>query len=285
MPIILSQRVDEESEYNDVPFVVYHFPKRYRRQITPGDLFLYYQGNRSKKEQRYYFGMGIIGRIDLCEDSEHYNAWFMETCQFICHVPIYNPAGGYYESLDYISVRNSENPPWQNSIRPISDNAFNAIVNAAGAQRFNEAYETIEKTENSLQALVMFNEAYKDCSPHKRDRMINIHTERGSRITNSLKKLLGPYCQICGAEGFVKRNGDRYIEAHHLVQIALSVPSSFCSDNVILVCPTCHRELHYGRDVEVVGQNDKILVRLNNSRECLIRKNTIEYLKENYVSQ
>ncbi|WP_054259861.1 hypothetical protein [Propionispora sp. 2/2-37] len=78
------------------------------------------------------------------------------------------------------------------------------------------------------------------------------------------------FSQICGAEGFVKHNGDRYIEAHHLVQI----------DNVILVCPNCHRELHYGRDVEVVDRGNEILVRLGNMRESLIRKNTINYLEE-----
>ena len=279
MPIILSQRVDTGSDYNDVPFVMYHFPKRYRKQINSGDLFLYYQGNRLNKEQRYYFGTGIIGRIELCDDGGHYNAWFLETHRFTRRVPIYNPAGGYYESLDYASVRKSEIPPWQNSIRPVSDNAFNVILAAAGAQRITEIYGVIEKTENPLQALSLLNDTYKGCSPQKRDRMVSIHIERGSRITNSLKKLLGPFCQICGAEGFIKRNGDQYIEAHHLVQIALSASSSLCSDNVILVCPNCHRELHYGWDVEVADRGDEILVRLGKGMERLIRKNTVEYLE------
>ncbi|SHI78371.1 HNH endonuclease [Propionispora hippei] len=280
MPIILSQRVDTGSDYNDVPFVVYHFPKRYRRQINPGDLFLYYQGNRVKKEQRYYFGTGIIGRIELCEDGEHYNAWFLEAKQFTRRVPIYNPAGGYYESLDYTSIRKSETPPWQNSIRPVSESAFSAILAAAGLQRTDDRYGVIENAENPLQAIRLLNETYKECSPQKRDRMVSLHIERGTRITSSLKKLLGPFCQICGAEGFVKHNGDRYIEAHHLVQIALSASSSLCSDNVILVCPNCHRELHYGRDVEVADRGDEILISLGNVRERLIRKNTVEYLED-----
>jgi hypothetical protein len=279
MPIILSQRVDTGSDYNDVPFVVYHFPKRYRGQINIGDFFLYYQGNRLKREQRYYFGMGIIGKVELCEDGEHYNAYFLETCQFPHRVPIYNPAGGYYESLDYRSVRKSELPPWQSSIRPVSEVAFNAIVHAAGVEQPPEVYGIIEKAENPLQAIKILNDFYKDCSPQRKDRMVNIHIERGSRITNSLKSILGPFCQICGAEGFIKRGGDRYIEAHHLVQIALNVLNSLCSDNVILVCPTCHRELHYGRDVTVIDQGDMIFVKLGKDRERTIRKNTIEYLE------
>ncbi|CUH95684.1 hypothetical protein P22_1761 [Propionispora sp. 2/2-37] len=167
MPIILSQRVDAGSDYNDVPFVVYHFPKRSRRQINPGDLFLYYQGNRLKKEQRYYFGTGIIGKIELCEDGDHYNAWFLEAKRFIRRVPIYNPAGGYYESLDYASVRKSETPSWQNSIRPVSESAFSAILAAAGMHRTVNICGVIEKTENPLHALGLMNETYKDCSPAK----------------------------------------------------------------------------------------------------------------------
>lgn len=30
---ILSHRIDKESGYDDIPFQVYHFPKRYRNQI------------------------------------------------------------------------------------------------------------------------------------------------------------------------------------------------------------------------------------------------------------
>lgn len=37
MKIILSKRIDTESEYEDVPFSSYHFLKRYRNQIYLGD--------------------------------------------------------------------------------------------------------------------------------------------------------------------------------------------------------------------------------------------------------
>ena len=49
MKIILSQRIDTDTDYEDVPFETYHFPKRYRTQIRPGDRFIYYQGNRYKR--------------------------------------------------------------------------------------------------------------------------------------------------------------------------------------------------------------------------------------------
>jgi hypothetical protein len=45
MNIILAQRIDYESGYEDIPFQLYHFPKRYRNQIRCGDMFIYYQGD------------------------------------------------------------------------------------------------------------------------------------------------------------------------------------------------------------------------------------------------
>ena len=47
MLIILSQKIDTESPYSDEPFNSYHYPARYRNQIHEGDVFVYYQGNRS----------------------------------------------------------------------------------------------------------------------------------------------------------------------------------------------------------------------------------------------
>jgi hypothetical protein len=61
LPIVLSQRIDTKSSYDDIPFVQYHYPSRYSNQIHTGDLFIYYQGDRFKKENRYYFGTGVIG--------------------------------------------------------------------------------------------------------------------------------------------------------------------------------------------------------------------------------
>ena len=49
-------------------------------------------------------------------------------------MPIYLPDGGYIEQLGYDSVRKSVNPPWQSSIRPLSREAFDYILNAAGVQ-------------------------------------------------------------------------------------------------------------------------------------------------------
>ena len=57
MIVVLSQKVDSESEYADKLFDLYHYPARYRNQLHKGDIFVYYQGNRFDKSQRTILGL------------------------------------------------------------------------------------------------------------------------------------------------------------------------------------------------------------------------------------
>lgn len=131
MLIILSQKIDSRSDYEDDFYNIYHFPCRYRHQIHEGDTYVYYQGNRQNKSQRYYFGTGRVGKIK-CRDNESYYAFLLQGRKFERKVPIYLPDEGYIEQLGYETIRKSINPPWQSSIRPISETAYRYILNHAG---------------------------------------------------------------------------------------------------------------------------------------------------------
>lgn len=142
MIIILSQKIDTDSAYaGDEVFKTYHYPARYRNQIHEGDNFVYYQGNRYDKSQRYYFGTGKIGKISH-EDEENYYAELLNVMRFKKKVPIYLPDGGYVEQLGYETVRKSINPPWQSSIRPLSQEAYEYILSKAGGKEMIESCNT-----------------------------------------------------------------------------------------------------------------------------------------------
>lgn len=155
MIVVLSQRIDFDSAYTDELFNSYHYPARYKNQLHKGDIFVYYQGNRHDKSQRYYFGVGTVGEI-VTSDGENYYAKLLDCQQFEKKVPIYLPDGGYIEQLGYETVRKSITPPWQSSIRPLSQEAFDYILNAAGIQKTletNEA-EDIEALRDKLKTAV-----------------------------------------------------------------------------------------------------------------------------------
>ena len=153
MLVILSQKGDTASSYSDELFNSYHYPAKYRNQLHEGDIFIYYQGNRHDKSHRYYFGIGTVGEI-LTTDGENYYAKLLNCQQFEKKVPIYLPDGGYIEQLGYETVRNSINPPWQSSIRPLSQKAFDYILNAAGIQNVPPKAESIDMLTEKLRNAV-----------------------------------------------------------------------------------------------------------------------------------
>ena len=164
MIVVLSQKVDSESEYADKLFDLYHYPARYRNQLHKGDIFVYYQGNRFDKSQRYYFGIGIVGDIST-PDGKNYYAKLINCRRFEKKVPIYLPDGGYIEQLGYNTVRKNINPPWQSSVRPISQKAFDYILNSAGEQTVLGAQPEIsvdelkEKLKRSVRDFFVENDA------------------------------------------------------------------------------------------------------------------------------
>ncbi len=145
MIIVLSQRIDTKSVYvGDEVFKVYHFPARYRKQIHSGDIFVYYQGNRYNKTHRFYFGTGIIGTIRM-ENDENYFAELLNVIRFKNTIPIYLPDGGYVEQLGYEKVRKSINPPWQTSIRPMSQDAYDYIMQRSGVKSIQEYNKDLKR--------------------------------------------------------------------------------------------------------------------------------------------
>jgi len=54
-------------------------------------------------------------------------------------------------------------------------------------------------------------------------------------------------CEMCAqAAPFVKRDGEPYLEVHHLRQLAEGGPDQV--DNALALCPNCHRNFHHGRE-------------------------------------
>lgn len=74
----------------------------------------------------------------LMNKDDKGTAKLLDCQQFERKVPIYLPDGGYIEQLGFETVRKSLNPPWQSSIRPLSQEAYDYILKAAGIQLSSE---------------------------------------------------------------------------------------------------------------------------------------------------
>ena len=119
-----------------------------------------------------------------------------------------------------------------------------------------------------------FNTTYSQVEPRKRKRMSE-YISRPNAITDYLKQYRDFTCQVCGEQGFLQKNGTRYVEAHHIIELHHLLAGSLCSDNIIILCANCHRKIHYASVVyEVDNTTNNIIVEINN-RRFVIERNII----------
>lgn len=150
--IILTQKKDFKSEYEDKLFELYHFPAKYRGKINTGDTFIYHQGDNKQpatKKIRYYYGCGVVGNIYTLDNGETYFAELKQCKSFYNNVSIkFEDSGKYIEQLGYEDKR--KKPSWQWSIRDISPEAYKTIINMAGGLIDVSANIDIEAIKSDL---------------------------------------------------------------------------------------------------------------------------------------
>jgi 5-methylcytosine-specific restriction protein A len=76
--------------------------------------------------------------------------------------------------------------------------------------------------------------------------------KRDPKVRAHVIKRSNGRCEYCGSPGFLMANGDRYIEAHHVIALSQQGPDT--PQNVIALCPDHHREAHFGVDAEALEQ-------------------------------
>ena len=94
--------------------------------------------------------------------------------------------------------------------------------------------------------------------------------QRPSELRDAILKRNGTKCKICGYDGFRKKDGSLYAETHHMIELNKQAPQTMQSWNVLVLCPLCHKKMHYAADVksEFLGAGWKITL---DGKEHLIR--------------
>ena len=68
-------------------------------------------------------------------------------------------------------------------------------------------------------------------------------TQRSALVSSYVKERAGGVCQLCGNPApFYTRNGDPYLECHHIIWIAKGGADE--PSNAVALCPNCHRKMH-----------------------------------------
>jgi hypothetical protein len=143
---------------------------------------------------------------------------------------------------------------FQASSMPLERPTFDRILALAGGE-VNTFEGIVTEPSDTAAAIAALEARYAGASPQIKE-VISRRIERGA-VADKVKAANNYKCQICEAmgqnpKGFLKKSGLSYVEAHHVTFISQMVPGSLGPSNIITVCATHHRQLHYG-EVELVA--------------------------------
>jgi 5-methylcytosine-specific restriction protein A len=132
---------------------------------------------------------------------------------------------GYVEAEDEIEV-----------LEWISDEKIVDIID------LTEDFEN--KKLNLDQYIEALNNRYKGNPKYK--YVITKKINRPSPLRDAIIRRDGTTCRICNSDGFPKKKKGLYCEVHHMIELNKNAPNTLQSWNILIVCPTCHKKLHYG---------------------------------------
>ena len=82
--------------------------------------------------------------------------------------------------------------------------------------------------------------------PNKREIVATTY-ERNPKIAELAKRMANGKCRLCGKKGPFKDNfGRPFLETHHVKWLSKGGKDSI--DNIVALCPNCHRKMHYLED-------------------------------------
>lgn len=113
------------------------------------------------------------------------------------------------------------------------------------------------KTDNEIKNIIR----YENKFPEKRKVIIEKFQRSQAIIEYALRRAKG-YCQLCKEIApFKKKNGDPYLEVHHIKSLSQSGEDTV--ENVVALCPNCHRKIH------TVSSIKDIKILINKAKEIL----------------
>ncbi|MGC9553778.1 MAG: HNH endonuclease [Thermoplasmatota archaeon] len=87
----------------------------------------------------------------------------------------------------------------------------------------------------------------KDLSEQSSTKLIiskNKSVERNPRLYETIKEYHDYACQVDKSHRFRTKNGGYYAEVHHIIPLSESFKED--ENNILVLCPTCHKKFHYG---------------------------------------
>ena len=244
---------NDESAWKDETGILYHFPKRYLKHLTPGTNVIYYKGslkNKSFSKDRlsddpHYFAIGKIGKVYPDKESSK-NDFFATITDF----QYFEKAVLAKLNSKYLEVipESRKSNYWRDGVRAIDQKTYNLITSKTNSNKVSEkkatyiADEIIQNHQDSLESL----------SEGKQSKRYVTTYERNPKYRKQCIAIHGDSCFGCGFNfgKFYGEYAEGYIHVHHIIPVSVLEGPKFINPETDLVplCANCHSVVHRKKD-------------------------------------
>lgn len=151
------------------------------------------------------------------------------------------PRMGLTDLISYLSVGDE--------VLFTSDGSNIFIYNLSNLnEQVNDNDESEEKIYSQIDINLLQEKASNiNTRPSQQEKIVNTYP-RNNILRAYVKERSNYSCEMpsCDNIGFLKSDGKRYIEVHHVNPLAEGGEDSI--KNTVALCPTCHRKIHYAKN-------------------------------------
>ena len=165
---------------------------------------------------------------------------------------------------------------FQNVVMPLKESVFRYILELIDKEDEFTA-NVVQEPVNTFENVLLQENKYREAVPEVKE-VISKRIERGP-VAKMVKGITNYKCLICDSLGknpytFTKKDGEPYIEAHHIIPVYIRQKGSLSFTNIITVCANHHRQLHFGK-VELISNSGETLVLKLDGQPINIKKVSI----------
>ena len=142
------------------------------------------------------------------------------------------------KSKDWLEFKNVQNS--NNDLKVLYGLIYNKLNKDISEIDTEELGEEIFKIHHVNDLVKKSDEFFDDLESKKRKHIIY--------IKSYYEHMDVKRCDCCGETSFIKNNGKKYFEYHHLIPISESGPDHIL--NIFGICANCHRKFHFENDIE-----------------------------------
>lgn len=191
-----------------------------------------------------------------------------------------------YQSFNYLNSNNVSNiilhalklNPDNSKLKKFVEDFPVFIKFAKEKSELEDFHKTVDGlSPDNLESIAKLEEKMGMKTPEVKQRISN-YIERGS-ISKQVKKATNFKCLVCEQLGenphsFKKRNGEFFIETHHVVPVSTLKKGVLGITNLMTVCANHHRQLHFG-DSDIIEITEKHFKLTIDSQVITINKITL----------